>query len=410
MVELVAEKPKGNTLKQTLPSLSWPKREVQVEWGLLGRCLTDPAFRRVQNSDEKKKLLELAGLHGVGPLLFYRLKKNGGFDGLAERVLNELRQMYLRAAASNLILARQLLPLIETFGRARVPVLLIKGAILASTVYPDPALRPMGDIDLIVRLEHGDRAVEILEELGYVPVEAEAFGSFTRTATHALAYHRPGQSGFAVELHHILASEVRSVPQADEEWFWAHTVSIPVCGCPVLTLNAEASLLHLCVHLVSHHGWDPRFIWIYDIHAVLEKFGENFDWDKFTHLAQELSWAHYCGHALGAARRFLHTPVPEAIGSELSQAEGKSWVLDWQATWPSTRTVRTVADWRRMPDLLARLRFLWHTFFPSREYMVNRYRPSNRRVWPLLYPYRWGIMLQDAAKTIGKVGWRCIIW
>jgi hypothetical protein len=268
----------------------------------------------------------------------------------------------------------------------------------------------MGDIDFIVRPEHGDTAVEILKKLGYVPVEAEAFGSFTRTATHACAYHRPGQSGFAVELHHILTSEVKSVPPADEDWFWAHTVSIPVSGCPVLTLSAEAGLLHLCVHLVSHHGWDPRFIWIYDIHAVLEKFHESFDWEKFTHLAHELSWEHYCGHALQAAQTFLHTPVPEAIVSELSQTEGKSWVLDWQTTWPPTRTVRTVADWRRMPDLLARFRFLWHTFFPSREYMVDRYRPSNRRVWPLLYPYRWGIMLQDAAKTIGKIGWRCIIW
>ena len=47
-----------------------------------------------------------------------------------------------------------------------IPVL-FKGAVLAYTAYPDPACRPMGDLDLWIALEAMPPAQAALESLGY---------------------------------------------------------------------------------------------------------------------------------------------------------------------------------------------------------------------------------------------------
>src|SRR5580658_9006681 len=50
----------------------------------------------------------------------------------------------------------------ELFTAAGVDALLVKGAALALTVYPEPAARPMTDIDLLVREGGKDRIVGVL--------------------------------------------------------------------------------------------------------------------------------------------------------------------------------------------------------------------------------------------------------
>ena len=388
----------------TLSELTWPKREIQAEWALLAQCLTDPGSLQLQDVEDQERLLELARLHGVGPLIYHRVKTTGGWARSENHVVSGFRETFLRAAAANLILSVQLSRLSEAFAEAEIPVLFFKGVVLASHVYLDPALRPMGDIDLIVRPEHGSDALRVVEALGYVPNQAEAFGSFTREALHARAFHRPGRAGLPIEIHNVVVRGDREGPLRDETWFWDHTVSVPIHGHPVLTLIPEVSLMQLCAHLVSHHGWTPNFIWIYDLHALLVKYQESFDWDKFTALARQLNWDIFCRYALKAARAFLRTPFPEAVLGEISEGL-KPAVVGWQTRCPPTRMLLTLANFWRMPGLSTRLRFLWHTFIPTRDYMVNRYRLRVHWIWPLLYPYRWGIMLREAAKTAGVL-WR----
>jgi len=390
--------------EETLPELTWPKQQIQADWALLAQCLMDPASVRRQSLDEQRRFLELAGMHSLGPLMYHRLKTTVGLEGVTDQVAVGLRGMYLRTAALGLVRGAQVSSLGQAFARVDVPALFFKGVILASHVYSDSALRPMCDIDLIVRPEHGNDAVRAVEELGYVPNQVEVFGSFTREAVHARAFHRPGHMSLPIEIHNVLVRGDRGALLRDETWFWEHTISVPINGRSVLTLSEEVHMMQLCAHLVSHHGWTPSFIWMYDLHALLVKYQETFDWDKFTALARQLNWEAFCRHALKAASAFLHTPVPETVLGDLSRASRKSRVLEWQTRWPATRALRTLANCWGMPDLRTRLLFLWHTMFPAREYMVNRYRPQDHRMWPLLYPYRWGIMLREVTKLLEHSG------
>ena len=390
----------SNTKQESTRQLFWPRPQVQAEWSLLSRCLQDSVYLPAQSLDDQVKSIELAIEHGVGPLLYHRLKvanSNGSLTKLAE---GRLKQEYFQTAAFNLLLSSEIPSLLQAFTKEGIPVLWVKGVILAATIYSDLGFRPSGDLDIIVSSENIDRAEKAIRTLGYIPASPEAFGDFEKEISHARAYQKKGGKGFALELHQALVSDMHSTTPTNGEWFWSHSIQVSINGFPLFTLSPEANLIYLCGHLICHHGWEPRFIWLYDIHRLLEKYQETFDWDVFKTLTEKLNWQPYVGGVLKATKVFLHSPIPEESLTEFDVGDEKLTSLRWQIKLPPTRAILTFDEWRRIPSLGNRIRFLYHVFFPTRAYMVYRYQPSDLRLWPLLYPYRWSIMFRDGIQTL----------
>jgi len=101
---------------------------------------------------------------------------------LAEEVLREVdpraaarfEDDAAAATARRLAMGRHLQRIEGAFAERRIPLVLLKGAALAETVYPEPSLRPMGDIDIWVRSEEMSRASEAMHALGYTELTAKA--------------------------------------------------------------------------------------------------------------------------------------------------------------------------------------------------------------------------------------------
>ncbi|MCL4531834.1 MAG: nucleotidyltransferase family protein, partial [Actinobacteria bacterium] len=85
---------------------------------------------------------------------------------------------------------------------AHVRPIVLKGAALAHTVYPDPAFRTMGDIDLLVAEDEIDRARQALDGLDSVAV-----GGGVATDHHHLSPHYVKDRSMWVEIHHHLLPE-----------------------------------------------------------------------------------------------------------------------------------------------------------------------------------------------------------
>ena len=388
----------SNTKQEMTRQLTWPRAQVQEEWSLLSRCMEDSAYLPAQRLDDQVRAIEMAVKHGVGPLLYHRLKAANGI--LTELAEGRLKQEYFQTAAFNLLLSSEIPSLLQAFNKEGISALWVKGVILATTIYSDLGLRPSGDLDVIVSSENIDRAEKAIRSLGYIPASPEAFGDFDKEISHARAYQKNGGKGFALELHQALVNDMQSTTPTNGEWFWSHSTQVSINGSSVVTLSPEANLIYLCGHIICHHGWEPRFIWLYDIHRLLEKYRETFDWDVFITLVEKLNWQPYVGGVLKAAKAFLHSPVPNVFLTEFDAGDEKETALKWQIKLPPTRAILTLNEWRRIPSPGNRLRFLYHVFFPTRAYMVYRYQPSDLRFWPLLYPYRWGIMFRDGIQTL----------
>src|SRR4029077_8591239 len=127
------------------------------EWRVVlsgARTLFDPeALRRSPASSaplDWDRVAEIAWQHRVAPLL-YRALRDDGQLGVPKPVLERLERAYLATAARNSLLFRALRDILEALRAADVPVIVLKGAVLAETAYRERALRPMNDIDLLVR-------------------------------------------------------------------------------------------------------------------------------------------------------------------------------------------------------------------------------------------------------------------
>jgi Uncharacterised nucleotidyltransferase len=98
---------------------------------------------------EWERLIALALRHKVAPVVYVRLKGHGLTP--TPKAAERLRQIHLASATRNLRLFQELGNILSALQAANLPVIPLKGACLAETVYGNIALRPMGDVDLLVK-------------------------------------------------------------------------------------------------------------------------------------------------------------------------------------------------------------------------------------------------------------------
>src|SRR5262249_7636782 len=124
---------------------------VPSEYTVLLDAVAPARFARARPSelaaDEWQRTLEAAAWHRVTPLLHRHLAASGGAP---VEVLEATEAAYSANAARNLYIGEALRVLLEALDSGGVRVALLKGAALVDSVYSDPAIREMLDLDLLV--------------------------------------------------------------------------------------------------------------------------------------------------------------------------------------------------------------------------------------------------------------------
>jgi len=388
----------------------------------LGQALTKPAYRSdlwsQLSREDWGELIHLAQREGVAPALYYTQESAGWPLGLPLHLREELRADCLKAAGSNLLIYRELSRILSALQSElpHISLVLLKGAALANTVYPSIALRPMTDIDLLLRREHLESAVEALRSIGYRDVAPEMTPGLSRK-THFQVALKGGPRGYVItELHWSLVGGEGDWRSPDLDWFWAETEPWHMLeesgksGTPLsaLQLRPTAHLLYLAAHLMLQHGGArARLLWEYDIHLLLTQCERRLDWEELRHRARELRWAPALRAALARSHENFGTPLPEGFLRDLetdeddrsrSLVQSKNHPVQTRAiaTWSYLRTL----NWR------TRLQRARSALWPTAAYVRWRYRPRPKCLWPLCYPYRWLRFACDSAVTLARLAWQ----
>src|SRR2546423_1244331 len=98
-----------------------------------------------------ERLVERAMRNSVAPLLYSNLKQLTETVTVPMDTMSQLKGVYLWHVVHNRNLYHKLHEILELFGQESIPVLVLKGAVLAWLFYDNIALRPMGDLDLLVK-------------------------------------------------------------------------------------------------------------------------------------------------------------------------------------------------------------------------------------------------------------------
>jgi hypothetical protein len=141
---------------------------------------------------------------------------------------------------------------LDVLDREGIHVVLLKGAALASTVYPSFIDRPMGDLDLLVPPEDARRAHKIVQAAGWRWDQATF--PFSRYAGH---HHLPPLddaegTGVRLELHTGIASQGHPF-SLDLAALRAHGRTLQIGSTTATVPSTEHLLLHEAVHFAWSH-------------------------------------------------------------------------------------------------------------------------------------------------------------
>jgi hypothetical protein len=347
--------------------------------------------------------------HGLGGIVYRGLRSYG------ERVPSWPLRTFKFQYVANAFRSREAAECVEQVGAAfeteGLRLVVMKGAALLRTLYDDPGLRIIGDVDLLVGERHVQQADALLKRIGFQAAPSHAEGRGPLCHIHRV-YCRPESRALPIELHWRLFEPYQPyVFDLDAVWSQARNVSGAPANVSVMSPGHE--LAHLCVHLDRHavtfrslverKDWLElltipqglgRLVWLYDIALCLQRHGGLIDWDAFVDAARR--WAmderlyatlELSRRALGVGPpaevlRALHRTQPrfvERLAHRVVFASQRANELAKSGSAPSERSDRL----NRLSAHVQRFANAWVSTFPPNACLRARYAPGDAplRLW-----------------------------
>ena len=197
----------------------------------------------LQFSDWKNLLIQ-AEQEGLAPLLKKHLDESDSIYPTAVR--RSLNILYKRHQHEAEVRRRILQEVLAHLSENGLHPLVIKGAALCHTTYPDAALRPMRDMDLLFQKSEVDRAQEIMRESGF----AQSRSPIPKNHYHLPSLHKTVEDvEVCFELHRGLYPDCPPYyPEVDFDQLLTRAKSFKVGETDAKTLNDEETLHYIYQH------------------------------------------------------------------------------------------------------------------------------------------------------------------
>lgn len=292
---------------------------LDTEWQLLlAACSQKSAPEKqprlhslLQQPVHWKSLFALADRHGVQPLLFQALQ--GLEESIPPEELHSLQQSYQINLRKSLLLARELIRIVQHLSALNLEVMPYKGLALAEAVYGDIAMRQSGDIDLLINAQDFPRVRDAVRELGYAPQthlsEAEET-AYLKSGYECVFDGAAGRN--LLEVQWAIQPRFYAVDFNMENLF-RRAVTVSVAGQPMKTPAPGDLFLVLAAH-AAKHAWG-RLVWLCDL-ARLMNF-PNLPWDWVGSEGRRLGIVRILSVTMLLANQLLGVEIPAAAQESL---------------------------------------------------------------------------------------------
>ncbi len=193
------------------------------------------------------------------------------------------------------------------FTSAGIDYLLMKGAPLSYSLYPQAHLRERCDTDILfASKEEAESAWNVLQKIGYQRRNTTS-GEFVG---YQFSCSREVSHGFtqALDMHSKLNDYEFFASTFSFADLYQQSTIVTQLAETAHALNPIHALLLACMHRVAHipRGEGNRLIWLYDMHLLSSTFSDS-EWQAFCQLAQEKAIAGVCLDSLQTAQEYFHT-------------------------------------------------------------------------------------------------------
>ena len=285
--------------------------------------------------------------------------------------------------------------ILAAFRKAGIETILLKGAVLAPLIYPDPYERPLADLDLLIRPQDVAASREImLNQLGYRYYSRSAEDEVYLRGERKANIWAP-DNVHPVEVHFTLREEYAGIGYELAEVMWRESEERPYWQNSTARIpNPAALLLHVCAHTTS--DWiiqRGRLMHIDDIRQLCAAMQPE-DWQKFSQHVQPAN-ARFIYPAFAFVSKYADLEIPAETLNSLRE-DCPQTLLDWLAQTdlgaasesnPTSRSGIGLDIARRLARSRLDIgRFWLRSFFPRRYNLAKRYpKLVETPVWWLGY-------------------------
>ena len=260
------------------------------------------------------RIAALAAAQRLEPLLAWHAER--GAWPVPDTIASAWREARRDAAIAALAQQAALRLALARLGEAGIAAVALKGVALAWRHYPEAALRPMRDIDLLVPHARAIEAFAVLTAAGFVP-ETDDPATLRRALIddHQLPSQVHPALGVTIELHHRVSDPPQrrgySVPQIDPAGVLARAITVECGGAMVACPAPQDLAAHLIVHALYGHRLDCGPLVLADLHFLA--LGHAVDWAELRNQAERDGWVRGLDLLLALVERSFGTlPAPLA--------------------------------------------------------------------------------------------------
>lgn len=252
----------------------------------------------------------------------------------------------------------------------------LKGSAYAALVYPDPALRSFGDVDLLIPADRFADTVQLLEQRGYLRLWPEIHAGYDRRFGKGATLR--DDEGIELDLHRTFSLGPFGLG-IDAATVFANPVKFELAGTALQALEPDMMFLHACFH-AALGDLPPRTLALRDVAQLLLLN----DVDEVRVLDVAAEWGAEC--VVARAVRLSWEALRLADVTRVS-----SWAMHYEPTPRDQRlldtyvgerrshTAKSLASLRVIPGVRHKVAFLWASLFPSREFVESR--SGSRAAW-----------------------------
>ncbi len=316
-----------------MPFLMTPEENFLWE---AARYWRSPDKIMVPDSLDWSRIAEVGVANRMATLLKRILDATGGWRDLPDGAQKEIQDSAERLSQNAVVMSQSLSTYLKYAHARAIRTVVLKGLSISNNIYGDPAMRPGGDIDILVSRPQVNAAIELLEEMDIGPYWPNLMADpyYERHHLHHQRCSRDLKIWF--EIHWAL-DHPYTLLTIDYDAVLNRAKPARLLGQSVYELDLPDLLLTLVVHLVKHAVYlptavhkedlarvilaDGMLMYYLDIAEVIQKYNTEIDWNAVIRLARSTGTTGLFGPVLRAVNITLSAGVPNTVIEALSLEE-----------------------------------------------------------------------------------------
>ncbi len=259
-------------------------------------------------------------------------------------------------------------------------MIVMKGAALAEAVYGNLALRPMSDVDLLVKMENLHQIDELLKKLGYSPADRSVDDvDFTSTYLTTLDYRNPAKNSPSFHIHwHFVNSTIPNesyINHIKMDDIWQNAVRTNIADIETWVMSPHHLLIHLSEHALRVTHSLSKLSYFCDIDRAINYYGKGLDWNLLVRDSIRFNLNKMVYTTLYFSTYFIKAKVPEDVLLKLRPE---------RFSIPEKIFMRKAAENKRTPGmsylihlsmnkgLAKKMKFVGRTLFPPKDILAQR--------------------------------------